>query len=166
MATPASPSPWGSLQLFDDPSRRVVDATEADQQLVRNYPDWLDKGPPADGTRLTLTTARLDVAVGDALRIAHIVEEQAAGRLLFGVGPKPVRDEFIDGVLATAATPGPGDYPWLPPSYDGEAAPAPGIDDNFEITEYRFDRPGQHRIQWCPGSYRSNVLRLTVREPP
>lgn len=157
---------WGGYRVFDAATRRLVDADEADQAIIRDYPFWVDKGPLIDGTRLTLTTARAEVALGEPVRVAHIVEETRAGRRLFVVGPKPVRHEQVDAEPLAGLPPGDADYPWLPADYDGEAAPAPGIDDNFEITVYRFDRPGIHRIVWRPGRYRSNELVLTVRAPP
>lgn len=162
----ARTSPWGGYRVFDAARGGfIIDAPQADQAIIRDYPFWIDKGPIAGGTRLT-QPRRAVVTVGELVRVAHIVEECAAGRTLYPVGPKPIRDEFIDGALVTASTAARGDFPWLPDVYDGEAAPSPGIDDNFEITEYRFELAGDHRIQWCPGGYRSNVLGLTVREPP
>lgn len=135
---------------------------DRDLALIGHYPARADKGSLVGATRLTLLTARTEVSVGETLRVAHIVEECGSGRTLYGVGPKPIRDEYVDGVLVTAATPNPDDYPWLPDDYDGEATPSPGIDDAFAVTEYRFDQPGSHRIEWRPGRFRSNVLVLTV----
>jgi hypothetical protein len=163
---PGRREPFGGYFVFDRAANRFVDAPEPDQQIIRDYPFWIDKGPVIDHTRVTLTTRRLDYAVNEAVRVAHIVEETAPGRTLYVMGPKKVHDEFVNGVLVTSASIVPRDYPWLPPSYDGEIAPSPGIDDNFEITEYRFDQPGIYRIQWCPGRYRSNVLEITVGVQP
>jgi len=156
---------WGGYQTFDNRTKTFVDAPESDQKIIRDYPFWIDKGPLIDNTRVTLTTAKLQPAVGEAIRVAHIVEEMARGRLLYIVGPKLIRDEFVNDVLATTATKNSFDYPWLPISYDGAVQPSPGIDYNFEITEYRFDIPGIYCIQWRPGRYRSNVLLITVDQP-
>jgi len=156
---------WGGYQIFDNTTKTFVDAPESDQKIVRDYPFWIDKGPLLGGTRVTLTTAKLQHAVGEATRVAHIVEETARGRMLYIVGPKIIRDEFVNDTLATTATQNAADYPWLPISYDGTVQPSPGIDYNFEITEYRFDKPGIYRIQWRPGRYRSNVLLIAVKQP-
>ena len=154
--------PWGGYRVLDAASGRFVDAPAADQAIIRDYPFWVDKGPLVGATRLTLTTARTALLVGEAVRVAHIVEECGSGRMLYIVGPKAVSDEFIDGVLVTPASQRQGEYPWLPASYDGELAASPGIDDNFAITEYSFAQPGVHRIDWRPGRFRSNVLVVTV----
>lgn len=153
---------WGGYQVFDGTRNTFVDASESDQKIIRDYPFWVAKGPLIDNTRITLTTATLHYVAGEAIRIAHIVEEIGPGRTLYVMGPKKVRDEFVNDILATDATRSPGDYPWLPMSYDGAVEPSPGIDYNFEITQYRFDQPGIYRIQWRPGRYRSNVLSITV----
>jgi len=155
---------WGGYQVFDSTRKTFVDAPEPDQKIIRDYPFWIDKGPLLDNTRVTLTTARLQYAVGEAVRVAHIVEETGIGRTLYVVGPKVIRDEFVNDVQSTATTQDPDDYPWLPSSYDGGVLPSPGIDYNFEITEYRFAEPGIYRIQWRPGRYRSNVLVVTTRK--
>jgi hypothetical protein len=154
---------WGGYQVFDSTKKKFVDAPEQDQKIIRDYPFWIDKGPLLDSTRVTLTTARLRYQVGEPVRVAHIVEETETGRTLYIMGPKEIRDEFVNDVLKTAATQDPGDYPWLPMSYDGAVLPSPGVDYNFGITEYRFDQPGVYRIQWRPGRYRSNVLSITVK---
>ena len=153
---------WGGYQVFDSTAGAFVDASEADQKIIRDYPFWIDKGPLLDGTRITVTTAKLRYSVGEAIRVAHIVEETGKGRTLYIVGPKTIRDEFVNDRLATDATQNPGDYPWLPTSYDGAVQPSPGVDYNFEITQYRFDQPGPYRVQWRPGRYLSNVLFITV----
>jgi hypothetical protein len=154
---------WGGYQVLDSTRKVFVDAPESDQRIIRDYPFWVAKGPLIDGTRVTLTTAALHYSAGEAIRIAHIVEETGKGRTLYVMGPKVIRDEFVNDILATSATQNPGDYPWLPMSYDGVVESSPGIDYNFEITQYRFDQPGIYRIQWRPGHYRSNILFITVK---
>ncbi len=155
------PGFWAGYQVFDAAKKRFVDAREDDAKLIRDYPFWIDKGPLIDGTRLTLTCARLEYATGEPVRIAHIVEETSRERLLYIVGPKAIHDECVNDKPACAQQ-NTGDYPWLPASYDGEVLPTPGIDYNFEITQYVFDEPGTYRIQWRPGRYRSNVLHISV----
>lgn len=152
---------WAGYQVFDASKNRFIDAVQSDATLIRDYPFWIDKGPPIDGTRLTLTCAKLTYAPGEPVRIAHIVEETSKERLLYIIGPKAIRDEYVNDA-PLSATQNTEDYPWLPASYDGEVQPSPGIDYNFEITQYVFDEPGDYRIQWCPGRYRSNVLFISV----
>ena len=154
----------GGYQVFDSTRNTFVDAPETDQKIIRGYPFWVDKGPLIDSTRVTLTIAKLHYSTSEAIRIAHIVEETGKGRTLYVMGPKMIRDEFVNDILSKAATQNPSDYPWLPMSYDGAVQPSPGIDYNFEITQYRFDQPGIYRIQWRPGRYRSNVLFITVKK--
>ncbi len=154
---------WGGYQVLDSSRKVFVDAPESDQRITRDYPFWVAKGPFIDGTRVTLTTAALHYPAGEAIRIAHIVEETEKRRTLYVMGPKAIRDEFVNDILATSATQNPGDYPWLPMSYDGVVDSSPGIDYNFEITQYRFDQQGIYRIQWRPGHYRSNILFITVK---
>jgi hypothetical protein len=134
-----------------------------DDDALAAYPQWPDKGEPLGGTRLTLLAQRTEVETGELVRVFHIVEESAAGRTLFDAGPKPITDEFVDGARVSAWSASGGDYPWLPADYDGEMRESPGIDARFMVTEYRFAEPGEHRIEWCPGHYRSNLLVLRVK---
>ncbi|WP_177171812.1 hypothetical protein [Nitrosovibrio tenuis] len=77
------------------------------------------------------------------------------------MGPKPVYDEYVNGILSTTALPADED-PLAPSSYDGRVAEGPGIDYNYEITQYRFETPGMYLIQWRPGILVSNTLRIKV----
>jgi hypothetical protein len=49
-----------------------------------------------------------------------------------------------------------------PATYNGLTVPSPAVDYNYEITSYRFDAVGEHRIQWRLGALRSNVLTIEV----
>ena len=46
--------------------------------------------------------------------------------------------------------------------YDGKTFPSPGLDLGWEVTEYAFDRPGRHEVQWRLGDLVSNVLTVDV----
>lgn len=157
------PNFWGGYSVLDEGTKRFVEAPEADQRIIRDYPYWIDKGPIIDGTRLTLTTSRLTYQVNEVIHIAHIVEETQRGRTLFSVGPKEVTDEYVNEKLVTKKSiVDSGGYPWRPSIYDGEVEASPGVDYNFEITKYQFERPGVYNIQWRPGRYHSNILRIIV----
>ncbi len=155
---------WGGYQIFDSITNTFVDAPESDKKIIRDYPFWIDKGPLINGTRVSLTVVRLHYLTGEAIRIAHIVEETGKGRTLYVMGPKIIRDEFVNEILTTDATQYQSEYPWIPMSYDGVVEPSPGIDYNFEITQYQFEQPGIYRIQWRPGLYRSNILTIIVKQ--
>lgn len=155
---------WGGYQVYSKQHGRFIDAPEADQKLLRNYPYWIDKGSAIDGTRLTITVDKQDYKTGEAIRIGHIVEETEKGRTLYIMGPKTITGEFVNDSLRTPAVgQTTDDYPWLGMVYDGAILPSPGYDHNFEITEYRFDQPGTYHIQWKPGKFASNVITVNVR---
>lgn len=154
---------WRGYAIFDQSSGKFVAVPEADQKILRDYPYWVDKGPLLGGTRLTITTAKSDYTIGEHIHIGHIVEETDSTRILYIMGPKKVTDEYVNDSLKTqAAQDFRDDYPWLGLVYDGKTLQAPGIDYNFEITEYKFDQPGIYRIQWKPGKFASNTLTITV----
>jgi hypothetical protein len=150
--------------LFEWRDGVVVEAPAADAALARSYPTFPDKGPLVSGMRLTLMSPGLRYRVGGEVRVVHVVEAEAPGRELYVMGPKAVYGEYLDGVLATAAPP---DDVWAPSTYNGPTLASPAVDYNYEITAYRFDRPGVHTIQWCIGSLHSNVLAVeVVAHPP
>lgn len=151
----------GQPRLFVRDGDRIVEAPEADQQVAAMYPKWKPKGRARDGIRLTIMTASSKFGAGEAVRIVHVLEATESGVPLHVMGPKEVRDEFVDGELLTRSVP-PGTDPLVPSSYDGRVLAGPGIDVNWEITVYRFDEPGEHTIVWRPGQLRSNTLRLEI----
>jgi hypothetical protein len=138
-----------------------VAAPERDQAVVRSYPEFDDKGPVIDGYRVTLLTANRECGPGDPVRVFHICESLAPDRPLYVMGPKPVLGEYVDDRLATDPPPDTED-PLAPASYDGRVSNGPGLDANYEVTEYRFETPGEHTIQWRLGAHVSNVLRIEV----
>jgi hypothetical protein len=78
------------------------------------------------------------------------------------MGPKPVTEEYVDGNANR-----PREKPGV---YDGRVSHGPVADFHYEITEYTFDRPGRHTIQWRGGGHpikeplglTSNVLTIEV----
>jgi len=134
-----------------------------DEALVRDYPQWREKGAVADGRRITLMTAQSSVRCGEEIRVVHVAEALDAGSHLFLMRAKQVAGETVDGKPATPAALATDD-PFRPNSlYDGPVTFGPGVDSGWQVTRYRFDRPGEHEIVWKPGSLVSNGLQITVR---
>ncbi len=161
--TPVTPAPyqhrWGgmSVRRGDD----LVDAPAADQELAKSYPAWPAKGRATDGVALTIMTAKTTYAIGEEVRVIHVLDVSVAGRGVYIMGPKVPSDEFLDGVRATPP-PEIASYPWVG-SYDGAVLPSPAIDYNYEITSYRFATPGTHAIEWRLGGLASNRISVVVR---
>lgn len=150
-------------QLFVRTNGRVVGAPEADIEVADGYSSWAEKGPLVDGRRLTIMTSPARYAIGDVVRIIHVLEVTTPDLDLYVMGPKPVLDEYVDGRLRTGETPKDVD-PLLPDSYDGRTLKGPGVDFNWEITTYRFAESGRHEVVWRPGDLSSNRLSLDVGE--
>jgi hypothetical protein len=150
---------WGGLSVRRGSD--LVDASSEEVALVRQYPTWPSKGAEVDHLRLTLMTAKTEVAVGESIRVAHVLDVSAPGRNVYIMGPKRPAGEYVDGKLATRP-PEVASYPWLA-EYDGVTLPSPAIDYNYEITTYHFDTPGTHTIEWRLGAVTSNVITLLVR---
>ena len=148
-------------RLFVREGDRIVEAPEADQEVAAHYPKWKPKGRAHDGIRLTIMTAAAQYGLGEAVRVVHVLEATEPGVPLHIMGPKEVRDEYVDDELRTPPVP-PGFDPLVPSSYDGRVLDGPGIDVNWELTVYRFDEPGEHTIVWHPGEFRSNTLRVDI----
>lgn len=149
------------LGLFIREGDRILPATAEDEEVARNYPMFPDKGAVVGGYRLTILTRNLTIHTGDPIHIIHVCEAVLPDSLLYVMGPKTVYDEYVNGILSTAALPA-GEDPLAPSSYDGRIAQGPTIDYNYEITQYRFEQPGAYLIQWRPGTLVSNMLRLQV----
>jgi hypothetical protein len=150
---------WGGLSVRD--GDRLVDAPAEDVAVVRGYAAWPAKGREVDGVRLTLLTAKTDYAVGETVRVLHVLDVSVPGRGVYIMGPKRPPNELLDGALATIAPEIP-DYPWVA-TYDGVVLPSPAIDYNYEITTYRFAAPGTHALRWRLGKVESNELTVRVR---
>jgi hypothetical protein len=133
-----------------------------DRDLVREaYRGWEDKGPVVDGRRLTVLSAATRVAPGQPALVYHVAEVTEPGRTLWIAGPKAVVGEYVDGAPVTPPPP-PDEDPLEPLFYDGKTLPSPGLDLGWEVTEYAFDQPGRHDIQWRLGDLVSNVLTVDV----
>ncbi|MCG8418584.1 MAG: hypothetical protein MJE77_11645 [Proteobacteria bacterium] len=145
-----------------DGDGRVVDAPQADQEVAMGYPAWSTKGALKNGRRLTIMTAASRYAVGDEVRVIHVVETLSTKDELYVMGPKSVLGEYVDGSLRTAE-PAKGQDPLGPPMiYDGPVLSGPAVDYNYEITSYRFLSPETHKIVWKLGELRSNQLVIEV----
>ncbi len=132
-----------------------------DEQLLATYDSFDDRGVPANGYRITLLTATPSIAVNEVVGIVHVCESVSDDAPLYVMGPKPVWGEYVDGVLATDPSPTPSN-PFELASYDGRVLPGPGIDGNYEVTQYQFSEPGVHTVQWRLEPTVSNMLRFTV----
>lgn len=140
---------------------RISPASPDDQAVVQRYPEFTDKGPVIDGYRLTVLFRLTTSPSGEMVRVFHVCESMSADRPLYVMGPKPVLGEYIDDQLASDPSPS-GGNPLSPSSYNGRVVPGPGIDTNYGVTEYRFDQPGRHSIQWRMPPYLSNVAWVEV----
>ena len=91
----------------------------------------------------------------------YVPEQELAVLVQVGVH----QNEFVDGKLASPARTGLA-------VYNGRVMKSPGVDFNYEISSYTFDKPGEHTIEWKGGGHpiqadlklESNVLRITVTE--
>jgi hypothetical protein len=151
--------PTDYTKLFVREGDRLVPAAAEDEEVARRYPMFPDKGPIAGGYRITILTREGTCHAGDLIRVIHVCEAVTAGTRLYVMGPKPVYGEYVDGILSTAAPPI-GEDLLAPSSYDGRVANGPAVDFNYEITQYRFNKPGAHRLQWRPGILVSNELKI------
>jgi hypothetical protein len=145
--------------LFEWRDGVVVDAPPEDAEVARSYPRFADKGPLTNGMRLTVMSRRPSCRAGDEVRVVHVVEFVEPGQTVYVVGPKRVYGEYVDDVLATAPPP---ENVWEPSPYNGPVLSSPAVDYNYDITAYRFDRIGNHQIQWRIGAVQSNVLTLEI----
>jgi hypothetical protein len=148
---------WPGLYEWRDGA--VVEAPPEDVATARGYPRFEDKGPLLAGLRLTVMSRRQRYRRGEEVRIIHVVEAVEPGRVLYVMGPKPVYGEYVDDVLRTPAPP---DDVLEPAIYNGPTLTGPAVDYNYDITAYRFDEAGEHRIQWRLGALRSNILAIVI----
>jgi hypothetical protein len=150
---------WGGLSVRDGDN--IVEASVADQTVAKSYPTWPAKGVAVDGVALTIMTAKTTYAVGEEVRVIHVLDVGVPGRDVYVMGPKVPNDEFVDGARTTPP-PEIAEYPWVG-SYDGVVLPSPAIDFNYDVTSYRFATAGTHVIEWRLGGRRSNTITLAVR---
>jgi hypothetical protein len=148
-------------QLFIREGDRIIRASTEDEATALRYSSFPQKGPVNHGYRITILTKELACTIGEVVRVIHILEAVEAGTYLYIMGPKPVRGEHVDGVLVTLPSTEEHNPP-MPSGYDGRVVEGPGVDYNYEITQYRFDVPGTHLIQWDLGRLVSNMLEVHV----
>jgi hypothetical protein len=165
-ATPAAPTAAAAAatvpdylkeppELFARSGGSIVPAPPGDHAVAATYATSSVRGPLHDGARITILTGRTKYQVGEEVRVIHVLEAPEPGRTLYVMGPKPIYSEYVDGVERTPPPPG-------PQPYDGRVVPSPGVDWNYEVTTYRFQRPGPHRIQWRADGRESNVIELEI----
>lgn len=143
---------WGGLflRVGDD----VHFAPPEDVEVAKRYPRFPSKGKLTAGQRCTILTAKTRCRVGEPVRVIHVHEVTEPGQWVYVMGPKPIYREFVDGRQITP------DAPRIR-FIMGLVVDSPTADYNYDITEYRFARPGRYYIQWrngCP----SNVLVIEV----
>ena len=122
---------------------------------------WRVMGPLFDGRRLTILAESTRLRRGETLVVRHVHEIDRPGEQLYVMGPKPIYGEELDGRVVTPPVPL-GDHPLVPGTYDGVVLDSPGIDVNFEATEYSFDDPGRHELRWRVDDLVSNTLEVEV----
>lgn len=151
-------------ELYIRQRDEIVKAPQEDLAVARAYAEFQHKGRIHDGQRITIMTARTEYRIGDEIRVIHVLEAPKAGHELWVMGPKRIQDEYVDGKLASAPRS-------LSSSYDGAVLQSPRVDFNYEITVYKFTKPGAHTILWKGGEYysrdpglTSNVLHIEVKE--
>ncbi|HSK03014.1 MAG TPA: hypothetical protein VK932_17305 [Kofleriaceae bacterium] len=142
-------------QLFARSGGSIVPAPPGDHAVAATYAASPVRGPLHDGARITILTERTKYKVGEEVRVIHVLEAPEPGHTLHVMGPKPIYSEYVDGVERTPPHPG-------PQPYDGRVAPSPGVDWSYEVTTYRFQAPGPHRIQWRADGRESNVIELEI----
>jgi hypothetical protein len=142
---------------------RIVRAPEELLRLAREYPALAAKGPIVNGRRITLMTERDHYEIGEEVRVIHVLEALGPETSVYAMGPKPVCDEYVDGVRRTPPAPDGG-------SYDGVVLGSPAVDFNYDITSYVFHSRGVHTIEWRGGGasieglrgLHSNVVTISV----
>lgn len=134
------------------------------ETILDCYKSWPAKGPLIEGRRLTLLVTKTVYGIGEEIPVLHVLEVTKPGCTLFVMGPKPVYGEYVDSGLATTVPPD-GEDPFAPGLYDGRTTESPGIDCNFEVTVYSFEKAGRHEIFWDAGGLQSNVIMIEIAGP-
>jgi len=151
----------------------IVPAPEADRKLARSYPEFKDKGEVVDGRRITILTAKTEYEVGEEVRVIHVLKATKPGLTVYSMGPKTIDEDYVDDKLAVQQGPD-------RTGYHGRVMRSPAVDLNYEITSYRFAKPGTHTIFWRGGGYEvchrlsitsdigliSNKIELVVKPRP
>lgn len=153
---------WGGL--YERKGESIVDASPQDVAVAKAYPFFADKGEWQDDLRITIMTEKTSYRIGEEVRVLHAVESIKEDGLLYIMGPKMIYDQYVNGELTTEKTPEYQTDPLVPLIYDGAVESAPALDYNYDISLYTFDKPGEYVIQWKPGTLRSNLIRIRVKQ--
>ena len=151
------------FELYARAGQKIVPAPAGDLAVARGYAGYQDKGAVRKGLRITIMTAKSTYQVGEKVRVIHVLEALKPGYGIHVMGPKAVREEYVNGKLASPVKGGAS-------IYDGAVVPSPGVDFNYEVSVHTFAAPGSYTIQWRGGGHpiegdlqlRSNTLTLQV----
>jgi hypothetical protein len=134
----------------------IVRAPAEDNAVAATYATSPARSRPlVDNMRIAILTARTRVAVGEPVRVIHVLDAPEPGTEVYVMGPKEITDEVVDGVPGTA-------QPVIPLTYDGMVVRSPHADFNYDITVHTFTTPGRHTITWHLGNLTSNTLEIDV----
>lgn len=140
----------------------ITKAPEEDILVAKGYYNTKNKGAVLNDRRVTVLSKKNNYEVKEEIRIIHVMELLAPGYPIYIMGPKSIYNEYVNDQIQNSATYSEEDDPFKPLNYDGRVLQSPGIDFNFEITVYSFDKPGTYRIHWQPGKLKSNTLMIHV----
>ena len=142
--------------LFIRQGDQIVEAPPEDVEVAKRYPIFANKGTVVQGRRITIMCRATTYHVGEPVRVVHVLEVLEPGQKIFVMGPKAIYGEYVDDHLMTPAAPDPAQ------AYDGRVLDSPGVDYNYDISQYRFSQPGKHKIYWQMGEVRSNTLEIVI----
>jgi hypothetical protein len=141
-------------ELWTHRGKNIVRAPEADQRVAATYALSPVRGKLVDGGQITILTERTSYRVGERVRVIHVLEVPDPGQEVYVMGPEEIFGEEVDGVVTAQA----GIV-----TVDGMVIESPAVNFNFEVTSYKFDKPGRHTIVWRMGKLTSNTIELDVR---
>ncbi len=144
--------------LFVRKGDEIVAAPAEDVAVAKLYASFRHKGEVVNGRRVTIMTAKTHYAVGEEVRVIHVLEVVEPGQGVYVMGPKAVVDEYVDGRRV-----GPDEE--RVKVINGRVVQSPAVDYNWEITSYSFDELGVHTILWRPGSSSFASLDFAFDEP-
>ncbi len=150
-----------TIALFTRLDGQIVPLPSPDGDLGANYKDWVDKGVPMAGRRLSIATLHAKYKVGETFHVIHVLETVSEDLDAYIMGPKEVFGEYLDGIPSSRAWTA-GEDPFTPLEYDGRVVRGPYWDAHFIHTNYTFMRPGTHEIVWRLGGLQSNTLKVEI----
>lgn len=145
---------WRGLYVRE--GEQIVEASQEDIEVAKQYPNFKGKGDVVEGRRITIMCRKNTYRVHEEVRVIHVLEVTEAGQEIFIMGPKAVFGEYVDDHLMTPAASDQVDL------YNGRVVSSPGVDYNYDITTYSFATPGRHTIYWHMNGLRSNTLELEI----